>query len=242
MAPPPPIPALPDAVKDGTPPRLPEIPATLLRTPSQLSVASLASASAPNIPIFDNDAETPMGVPEMREEREAPHVPGLPYREEAANQEIEQQEMKQRQRRRSLSQGKDKAPFKLANERRGSKSALGQLGRPEVVKNLDTSTPHIEANTNATERTMGQAAQALAMEEEIRRLRERVHAQNAELRHVKRVLVMHSMFFKWKVWHLSRVRERAEADMEEERMQVARRISTAVQRLQAGGEFTELEL
>lgn len=79
-------------------------------------------------------------------------------------------------------------------------------------------------------------------EEEIRRLRARLRAQDAEIRHVKRVTVIHSMFFKWKVWHMYRIQERMEAAIEEERIRVAERIQAAAKRLHSAGEYSEFSL
>lgn len=59
------------------------------------------------------------------------------------------------------------------------------------------------------------------------RLRGVILAQERELRSVKRMVVVHSIFFKWKIWHLRRLREKCEADMEEERLTIARRLRIA---------------
>jgi hypothetical protein len=68
---------------------------------------------------------------------------------------------------------------------------------------------------------------AVSTDEEIKRLRGIIAQQERELRGVKRLVVVHSIFYKWKVWYLLRLQERLATDMEEERLEAARRIEAA---------------
>jgi len=67
--------------------------------------------------------------------------------------------------------------------------------------------------------------------EEVLRMRRRIAQQDAELRRCKRLLVVHSIFFRWKVWYLSRQVEYLETEAEEERHAVALRLATVNEEL-----------
>mmetsp|Transcript_28575 Transcript_28575/g.46060 ORF Transcript_28575/g.46060 Transcript_28575/m.46060 type:complete len:434 (-) Transcript_28575:19-1320(-) len=63
-------------------------------------------------------------------------------------------------------------------------------------------------------------------------LESKVREQQIEISYLKRLVVIHSMFFKWKVWHVTRLHENSLAEMEEERMSIASRLLSTTARLQ----------
>jgi len=81
-----------------------------------------------------------------------------------------------------------------------------------------------------------------SLEDEVSMLREKTRAQHKEIRFVKRLIVIHSIFFKWKVWHLSRKLEKAQMKMEDERHQIAKQIVKATSKLRQQGDFSFFDI
>jgi len=72
---------------------------------------------------------------------------------------------------------------------------------------------------------------------ELATLREKVKSQDRELIRVKRFLIAHDMFYKWKVWYLTRLKEHLMIEMESERKIISSRLKSAASKLQERGDI-----